>query len=183
MIIIETTGRSNAISWTLYVLLGLQCLAVTTLTLIKLILEGLDTALLLLPVFVFQFMLGILCLRMILWFSRGKESVWVTNEQLILKKTGTFWIKKQKTFDWKDVKKITLQKNFYEENSPSELVHHFSRKMYIFRIQNTGRIKVVYNGFNTYRFLDNIGTDEAPYIIEKLQKARDIDANGPETTI
>ena len=112
---------------------------------------------------------------MVLWFIRGKESIIVKNNQLIIEKSGTFWIKKQVKFNLKDVKNIVLNKTFYEENSPSKLVQDFSRQSYIFRIQNTGRIKLIHEGFKSFKFLDNISPAKAAEIIKKIKNAGNID--------
>lgn len=122
----------------------------------------------------FQFIIGLLSLRILLWFIFGKEKVSIENDQLILSKKGTFWIRKEKHIPLKEIKKISISKNFFEANSPSESVGEFSRKNHIFKIQNTGRIEIILSNFNSFRFLDNVDFDVANFIIEKINIARNI---------
>lgn len=171
MKIIETKSRSNTISWIVYSLFGLLCLIGSPMAFIKILIEDSTNFLKLLPVFIIQFIVGILCLRMILWFIRGKESIHVIDDKLLIKKSGTFWIKKQQMFDLKNMKKVALNMNMYEEQSPSNLVHDFSRQTFILKIQNTGRINLIYSGFNSSKFLDNITPNEALLIIDKIKNA------------
>lgn len=123
-----------------------------------------------LPVALLQFFIGLLCLRMVLWFARGKEWVELRDNQLHFKKSGTFWLRKERIFEIDKIKKIALNKTFIEANSPSQAVHDFSRNTYIFRIQNTGRIKVVYEGFSAFYFLDNLEIFEVEEFVKGLQK-------------
>ena len=116
-----------------------------------------------------QFIIGLLSLRMLLWFIRGTEKVKIENDQLIIIKQGTFWIKNEIYFPLDKIKKINISKNFYEQNSPSELVQLFSRQMYIFKFQNKGRIKIINSDFSSYSFLDNIEFTEAEIIIKKIK--------------
>lgn len=174
MTIIETKSRSNPLSWVVYVLFGTLALIGSPLGFIKTISIDSNIALKLLPAFIIQFLVGVLCLRMVLWFIKGKESIIVRDNQIWINKSGTFWIKRQKTFNLLEVKNIVLNKSFIEENSPSTNVHDFSRQTYIFRIQNTGRIKVIYRGYNSFKFLDNISPIEALEIIDRIKKAGNI---------
>lgn len=119
-------------------------------------------------------MIGILSVRMLLWFIRGKESISIINGNLIIAKTGTFWITKKKQFSLDSIINIVINKNFYEENSPSESVGQFSRMSYILKIQNTGRIKLILSAHNSYRILDNIEIDEAKEIIKKIKAVGNI---------
>lgn len=174
MTIIETKSRSNPLSWFVYVLIGIITLIGSPIALIMTIANDSNNSLILLPVFIIQFIIGVLCLRMVLWFIKGKESIYVRDNQIWLNKSGTFWIKRQKKFDLNDVKNIVLNRSFIEENSPSTYVHDFSRQYFIFRIQNTGRIKVIYKGYNSFKFLDNISPTEALVIIDKIKNAHNI---------
>lgn len=133
-----------------------------------------NSLLILLPVFIIQFIIGVLCLRMVMWFIKGKESIIVRDNQIWINKSGTFWIKRLKTFNLNEVKNIVLNKSFIEENSPSTHVHDFSQQTFIFRIQNTGRIKVIYKGYNSFNFLDNISPAEALEIIDRIKNAGNI---------
>lgn len=174
MNIIETRSRSNILSWILYGICSITFLISSFVVLIKIIFENFKNTDSLLPVFMILLMVGILSLRMFLWFIKGKESVIINNNCLQIKRSGTFWIKNEKRFLLNEIKNLTITKNFYEENSPSELVGIFSRQMYIFKIQNTGRVKIVFENYNTYRFLDNLDIDQAQEIIEKIKTVGNI---------
>jgi hypothetical protein len=175
MKIIETSSRTNLMSWLIYGF-GLICLIGTPIAYFKSTLENSDNLLYLFPVFIIQFSIGILSLRMILWFVRGKETVILEDNQLWILKSGTFWIKRKKVIDLQNIKKITINRSFIEENSPSTLVHDFSRQSYIFSIQNTGRIKIIDKESREYKFMDNIDTEyEALQVIEKLKNVCGID--------
>jgi hypothetical protein len=174
MTIIETKSRSNLLSWGVYIFFGTLTLIGSPIGFMKTLSNDSNNSLKLLPVFIIQFIIGVLCLRMVLWFIKGKESIIVRDNQIWINKSGTFWIKRQKKFDLNEVKNIVLNKSFIEENSPSTHVHDFSRQNYIFRIQNTGRIKVIYKGYNSFNFLDNISPAEALEIIDKIKNAGNI---------
>ena len=175
MKIIETSSRTNLMSWLIYGF-GSICLIGTPIAYFKSTLENSDNLLYLFPVFIIKFSIGILSLRMILWFVRGKETVILEDNQLWILKSGTFWIKRKKVIDLQNIKKITINRSFIEENSPSTLVHDFSRQSYIFSIQNTGRIKIIDKESREYKFMDNIDTEyEALQVIEKLKNVCGID--------
>jgi hypothetical protein len=174
MTIIETKSRSNPLSWIVYVLFGTMTLIGSPIAFIKTMSNDSDNSLILLPVFIIQFIIGVLCLRMVMWFIKGKESIIVRDNQIWINKSGTFWIKRHKTFNLNEVKNIVLNKSFIEENSPSTHVHDFSQQTFIFRIQNTGRIKVIYKGYNSFNFLDNISPAEALEIIDRIKNAVNI---------
>lgn len=76
------------------------------------------------------------------------------------------------------IRKVRLRKTFYEENSPSETVHFFSRQMYIFKIQNTGRIEFIFKDYSSFRCLDNLDLYQA---IEHLKEI-EIVINNTELT-
>ncbi len=162
-------------SWLVYGF-GLICLVGTPIAYFKSTLENSDKLLYLFPVFIIQFSIGILSLRMILWFIRGKETVMLVDNQLWILKSGTFWIKRKKVFDLQNIKDIKANRSFIEENSPSTHVHDFSRQSYIFSIQNTGRIKIIDKESREYKFMDNIDTEyEALQVIEKIKNVCGID--------
>lgn len=166
MTIIETSSRKNFFSWILYCAGTLSF--IVSLNLFIIIIEsGIKLTTFFIPII--PLIIGILSLRMLLWFIRGKEIISVINDSLIISKNGTFWISKEKRFSLNEIKKIIINKNFYEMNSPSELVGIFSRMTYIFKIQNTGRIKIILE-HNSYRFLDNIEIDDAQKIIERIKQ-------------
>lgn len=171
MTIIETGSRKNFFSWFLYSM-GTLCLIIAAVNLLAIIQSGNKLILLLIPII--PMMIGILSLRMLLWFFRGKESISIINGKLIIAKTGTFWLTKEKQFSLDTIINIVINKNFYEENSPSGLIGQFSRLTYIFKIQNTGRIKLILSANNSYRILDNIEIDEAKEIIEKIKTVGNI---------
>lgn len=157
-------------SWLVYSLFGLICLLGNPIAFIKIALDHSKDLQYLFPVFIIQFSIGILCIRMILWFIRGKETIMLVDNQLWILKSGTFWIKRKKVVDLQNIKKIVLNRSFIEENSPSTLVHDFSRQSYIFSIQNTGRIKIIDKESNEYKFMDNLDTEyEALQVIEKIK--------------
>ena len=137
--------------------------------LILLIFRAPDEIPIILGISAFLFGLGLLSLRMLLWFINGKEVVQINDGHLIITKTGTFWLKKERQFALIEIKSFALNLNFFETNSPSDLVGKFSRRSYIFRIQNTGRIELILADFRSYRFLDNIDFDEATTLIEQLK--------------
>ncbi len=169
MKIIETSSRTNLMSWLIYGF-GLISLVGTPIAYFKSTLENSDYLLYLFPVFIIQFTFGILSLRMILWFIRGKETVILEDNKLWILKSGTFWIKRIKVVDLQNIKEIKANRSFIEENNPSTLVHEFSRQSYIFRIQNTGRIKIIDKESNEYKFMDNLDTEyEALQVIEKIK--------------
>lgn len=168
MILIETKSRTNAISWIVYSLFGAFLLLGPLVALVILLVKNPTELLTVLPVALLQFFIGLLCLRMVLWFSRGKEWVELRDNQLHFKKSGTFWLRKERIFEIDKIKNITLNRTFIEANSPSQAVHDFSRNTYIFRIQNTGRIKVVYEGFSAFYFLDNLEIFEAEELLRKI---------------
>ena len=171
MKIIETSSRTNLFSWLVYSSFGLMCLVGSPVAFIKLTLDEDKNLLNLIPLFIVQFFIGVLCLRMILWFIRGKETLILENNQLWILKSGTFWIKRKKVVDLKNIKEIVVNRSFIEENSPSTFVHDFSRQSYIFRIQNTGRIKIIDKESNEFKFMDNLDTDnEAIQVIERIKK-------------
>lgn len=174
MTIIETKSRSNSASWMLYVLFGSMGLIGSPIALIHTIYNQPKEALILLPVFLTQIIIGILCLRMILWFSKGLESVVIHENQLLVLKSGTFWIKTKAVFQLSDIKAIVLNNTIFESNSPSKAVSDFSRQIYIFKIQNTGRVKLIYGGGNSYRCLDNISPKQAIAVIEKIKNLTSI---------
>jgi hypothetical protein len=170
MKIIETSSRTNLMSWLVYSSFGLMCLVGTPIVFIKLALNEDKNLLNLIPLFILQIFIGVLCLRMILWFIKGKETVILENNQLLIMKFGTFWIKRKKVVDLQNIKEIVVNRSFIEENSPSTLVHDFSRQTYIFSIQNTGRIKIIDNESNEYKFMDNLDTEnEALQVIERIK--------------
>jgi hypothetical protein len=171
MTIIETVSRKNFFSWILYSM-GILAFIIVAANLYAIIQTGDKLILLLTPII--PLMIGILSLRMLLWFLRGKESISIIDGKLIITKTGTFWITNEKQFPLDTITKIVINKNFYEENNPSELVGQFSRLSYIFKIQNTGRIKLILSANNSYRILDNIEIDEAKKIIEKIKTVGNI---------
>lgn len=174
MIIIETTSRSNLFSWIAYGLFGVMGLIFSPISFTLILLNDLANAIKLLPVLIVHTIIGVLCLRMILWFIKGKESISIDNNKLFVKKSGTFWIKKQKIFDLNDVKNLSLNESFYEKNSPSRFVQEFSRQSYIFRIQNTGRIRLLYNEHKSFKFLDNIDHAKAHEIIKEIKNVGNI---------
>lgn len=175
MKIFVTSSRTNLMSWLVYGF-GLICLVGTPIAYFKSTLENSDNLLYLFPVFIIQFSIGILSLRMILWFIRGKETVMLVDNQLWILKSGTFWIKRKKVFDLQNIKEIKANRSIIEENSPSTLVHDFSRQSYIFSIQNTGRIKIIDKESREYKFMDNMDTEyEALQVIEKLKNVCGID--------
>jgi hypothetical protein len=169
MTIIETNSRKNFFSWFLYII-GTMTLLIVPINLISSDFRNHDQFVILLTSIIPTF-IGILSLRILLWFIKGKEKVSVNNKYLIISKTGTFWITKEKRYELEKIKEIVVNKNFYEENSPSELVGAFSRWMYIFKIQNIGRIKLILSEYNSFKFLDNIEIYEAEEIIEKIKMA------------
>ncbi|MCC6700082.1 MAG: hypothetical protein IT221_01065 [Fluviicola sp.] len=168
MTIIETKSRSNFISVLIYGLFSLLCLFGTPIAVFRVLSEKTDEFYQLIPVFVVLLFTGVLCLRMLLWLIKGKESLSVLDGSFIIKKTGTFWIKKRKAIQLNQIKKITINRSFIEENSPSDDVHDFSRQTIIFRIQNTGRIKIIDKEFNTFKFLDNLYSFQAEALIIEL---------------
>ncbi len=124
------------------------------------------------------FFIGILSLRILLWLIFGKETLLIENNKLTVLKSGTFWIKKKKEFPLNLIRKVSLRKTFYEENSPSETVHFFSRQMYIFKIQNTGRIEFIFTDYSSFRCLDNLDLYDA---IEHLKEIETV-INNTELT-
>jgi hypothetical protein len=116
-----------------------------------------------------MFFFGILSVRILLWLILGKETLLIENNKLIILKSGTFWIKKKKEFPLNLIRKVSLRKTFYEENSPSETVHFFSRQMYIFKIQNTGRIEFILSNYSSFRCLDNLELFEAAAHIKEIE--------------
>jgi hypothetical protein len=105
-----------------------------------------------------------------------KETVILENNQLLIMKFGTFWIKRKKVVDLQNIKEIVVNRSFIEQNSPSTLVHDFSRQTYIFSIQNTGRIKIIDNETNEYKFMDNLDTEnEALQVIERIKNVYEIE--------
>lgn len=169
MTIIETNSRKNFLSWILYGI-GTMMILVFPINLILSFFRTHDVFIILLLSIIPTF-IGILSLRVLLWFIKGKEKVSVQNKYLTISKTGTFWIVREKRFELDSIKKIVANKNFYEENSPSEMVGQFSRMNYIFKIQNTGRIKLILSGYNSFKFLDNIEIFDAEKIIKKIKVA------------
>lgn len=168
MILLETKSRSNFYSYLLYGTFSVMMLPLPVILIMKLITKLNDFNIILVFTSI-QFMLGLLSLRMLLWFILGTEKVKIENDQLIIIKQGTFWIKNEIYFPLDKIKKINISKNFYEQNSPSELVQLFSRRMYIFKFQNKGRIKIINSDFSSYSFLDNIEFTEAEIIIKKIK--------------
>lgn len=173
MTIITTPSRKNFFSWVLYVI-GTILVLVLPVNLILSCFRAQNDIVFILCFSTFLFLLGILSLRILIWFINGKEEVCIKDDNLVITKTGTFWIKTEKRFPLKDIKNILLVKNLYEVNSHSELVGSFSRQMYIFKIQNIGRIKLILTGTKSYRFLDNVNIIEAKKIIEKIKTVGNI---------
>lgn len=170
MKIIETSSRTNLFSWLVYSSFGLTCLVGSPVAFIKLTLAEDKNLPNLIPLFIVQFFIWVLCLRMILWFIRGKETVTLENNQIWILKSGTFWINRKKVVDLQNIKEIVVNRSFIEENSPSTIVHDFSRQSFIFRIQNTGRITIIDKESNDYKFMDNLDTEyEGLQVIEKLK--------------
>lgn len=153
-------------SWILYVALGLLGLIGSPIAMIRLFIDDFNQFKVLWPVGLLQFMIGILSLRMILWFLKGKEVIVFEKDSMIYIQTGTFWIKRKRVFQYSEIKKIELNLNLIEANSSSEMVNDFSRQRFIFKIQNTGRIRLIYTGFNAFKLLDNLSIEQA----KQLQK-------------
>lgn len=134
------------------------------------ILRDIDIAIILIPVFILQFTIGLLCLRMILWFIYGKETIIMSDNYLYIEKSGTFWINNVVKVNINDLKDIVLNKTLNEKYSPSKLVRKLTRHSYIFKIQNIGRIKLIYNTSKSFKFLDNVDHDKALDVIQKIKK-------------
>ncbi len=117
--------------------------------------------------------LSILCLwflRMVLWFILGKESVHIENDSIIIRKTGTFLITKEKSIPIGDLEAVRLNKTNTELYSSSSTVHALSRQNYILRIQNKGRVLFVYGKNKTFKCLDALSLVEASEVIQKIKR-------------
>jgi hypothetical protein len=121
------------------------------------------------PVSILFVVLGLYSIRMILWFIQGKEIVSIVNEELIICKKGSFLITKEKRIPLDSIKKIEYYEGFYEQQNRYEMGRFISRQAYIFKIQNTGRLKLHLVDSKTYRFLDNINEEQATEIIKKIK--------------
>ena len=115
--------------------------------------------------------IGLWTLRMVLWFIFGEESVHLEERSIIIRRKGTFLIKREKRIPIGKIKAVGLNKTFYELHSPSTLVHSFQRQGYIFGIQNKGRVIFVYGANRTYKCLDALHLNEAPTVIQKFKQA------------
>lgn len=155
-------------SWILFVALGLLGLIGSPIAMTRLFIDDFNQFKVLWPVGLLQFMIGILSLRMILWFLKGKEVIVFEKDSMIYTQTGTFWIKRKRVFQYSEIKKIELNLNLIESNSSSEMVNDFSRQRFIFKIQNTGRIRLIYTGFNAFKLLDNLSMEQAKLLIEQM---------------
>lgn len=174
MLIIKTKSRTTPFSWMLYSLFGLFCLVGAPVAWISTFLKNKEEALVILPAFAVQLIIGLLCLRMILWFIQGEEGIYLEGKEWHFTKTGTFGITRLRVIPIQDVKKIELHKTFFEEMTPSDLVSNFRRKAYLFKIQNTGRIKLTTHQNKTFKFLDNCSPEEAQNIRAEMIKQSEI---------
>lgn len=170
MTIVHTRARYNYPSILAYSLLTLL-FSVSLIFLPIDILKGKESLVAMTPLFLIFGMLGLLTLRMTLWFLIGEESLHLENEELIIRRKGTFWIRKERRIPLLDIKVVGLRKTMIQVNSPSTTVHFFARHvMYILKIQNTGRVLIITKKNKHYKCLDALNLDEAQEIIQKTRK-------------
>jgi len=170
MTIVHTRARYNYPSILAYSFLTLIFSA--SLTVLPLDLSDRKESFILLPLgMLVMALLGLLTLRMTLWFLNGEESLHLENEELIIRRKGTFWIRKERRIPLSDIKVLGLKRTMIEVNSPSISTHQFSRKkMYILKIQNTGRVLIITKKNKHYKCLDALNLDEAHEIIQKTRR-------------
>ena len=136
MTIVHTRARYNYPSILAYSLLTLL-FSVSLIFLPIDILKGKESLVAMIPLFLIFGMLGLWTLRMTLWFLIGEESLHLENEELIIRRKGTFWIRKERRIPLLDIKVVGLRKTMIQVNSPSTTVHFFARHvMYIFFREN-----------------------------------------------
>ena len=162
MIIAQTSARFNILSCLLYgVLTVFPIIAFVDVFSEEGTNAPIDLALLLL----FILSISLLSFRIMLWFVIGKETVLMDKKELVILKKGTFFLRNEKRIPLNELTSITSHGNFLDRNSPSQLVGHFSRQMYMFRIQNVGRIRAQTKKGESFRFLDNISLEKAEELI------------------
>jgi hypothetical protein len=167
MIIIRTSARFNILSCFIYGILTLFPIIAT----IDIIRKSTDLSssgfLMVIPIILF---IVLFSLRILLWFILGKETVFITDGELIVRKKGTFLIKREKRIPLQNIQSVVSFGNFEERYSPSKLVGRFSRQMYIFRIQNVGRIRIQMTNGRTFCCLDNISLEKAKEIADQIRQ-------------
>jgi hypothetical protein len=133
---------------------------------------------------IIPFLVGILGLRLLIWLIQGKERIVLTDTELIIEKSGTYWLQ-TKTIQLKDIERITLYLNFHEQELGYDgfkgFVTRFRNQRPVFRIQNIGRLRIHYKRSGTYRILNGLSIGEGNYFREKLMQA--ITEKFPDATI
>ena len=126
----------------------------------------------LLVVVIIHLCLGLFSLRLLFWLILGSEKILIDDEFLYIRRTGTFFIKDKK-IEVKSIAKIDIYLNLYErELGYDGFKGNVTKLRNIFptiKIQNIGRLIIVFDASSEYKILNGISIEEGNRVQKLIQ--------------